>query len=104
MGLLEVLKKLANHYQYGIDNLPKDDDEIGDFLCEQTLWAGICNCSLEKYKFNLPDDIFKEYTFEKVPWLFETPFLEQYETAKDVLQKRLNVLNELIIKYEKEND
>lgn len=104
MELLEVLKKLANHYQYGIDNLPKDDKERDDFLCEQKLLSGMCKCSLVRFDFELPVNIFEGYRFEKVPWLFETPILEPYETAKDLLQKRLNVLNELIIKYEKEND
>lgn len=91
----ELIKKLISHYEYGIENLPEDDEDMNKFLIDMFLDIGICKCA--KMKFDSIIDYV--WILSKIPddqFLFvcETPYFESYENAKKYLQIRLDILKQ----------
>ena len=92
----ELIPKLIEHYQFGIDNLPMEDWKI--FLKIRSLNCGICWCALSKFNTSLYASTWI-YNLTKGKTII-TNYPENSETrekALEYLQIRLDALKTIDI-------
>ena len=92
----QLIPKLIEHYQFGVDNLPMEDWD--EFLLKNDLFSGICNCAINKfdtYIYNF--DWIKILTKDKIV-ICDYPRFKPREKALEYLQIRLNALKSIDLK------
>jgi len=92
----QLIKKLIEHYQFGVDNLPMEDWD--DFLFETDLLNGICDCSEVKFGIDLYYSNWIETLLNGRMYICPIPIWQPREKALEYLQIRLNALKSIDLK------
>lgn len=89
----ELIPKLIEHYQFGIDNLPMEDWD--GFLDRNYLCSGICWCSSFKFDLDIGNSKWIKQISNNQNYICPTPYYEPREKALEYLQIRLNALKSI---------
>jgi hypothetical protein len=92
----QLIQKLIEHYQFGIDNLPMEDWD--DFLIKNKLAYGICFCAQKKFETHIYYHNFIETLTQNQSLICRYPYSEPREKALEYLQIRLNALKSIDLK------
>jgi hypothetical protein len=92
----ELIPKLIEHYQFGVDNLPMEDWD--EFLLVNNLQTGICNASIRKFKVCLSSAEWLKKLTKKNAYICPIPIWCQREKALEYLQIRLDALKSIDLK------
>jgi hypothetical protein len=92
----QLIQKLIEHYQFGVDNLPMEDWD--DFLIEYGISGGICLCSKKRFDLEIYNSNWMRNLLNEKMFICRTPIYESREKALEFLQIRLNALKSIDLK------
>ena len=92
----QLIQKLIEHYQFGIDNLPMEDWD--EFLLANNLQTGICNASIRKFKVCLSSAEWLKKLIGNEDYICDIPLWQKREKALEYLQIRIEALKSIDLK------
>jgi hypothetical protein len=92
----QLIQKLIEHYQFGIDNLPMEDWD--EFLFENHLECGICKLSIHKFGVYIFESDWVKKLIGNEDYICDIPIWQKREKALEYLQIRLNALKSIDLK------
>jgi hypothetical protein len=92
----QLIQKLIEHYQFGVDNLPMEDWD--EFLLKNDLFSGICSCSKKRFDLEIYNSNWMRNLLNEKMFICRTPIYESREKALEYLQIRLNALKSIDLK------
>lgn len=92
----EILTKLIEHYKWCIENMPEEG--WIKFLRENNVQYGICYCATCKFKTEIYDEKWVLKNADTVERWFKIPlYSTRYTEAKELLQKRVDIMEKEIL-------
>ena len=95
-----LLKALIYHYEKAVIELPEDYGEMQVYLSDNNVAWGICALAIYSYNIDIYNSKFIEnYTNDKMNYC-DYPRSHNYIIAKELLQKRIDRMKELLTEWE----
>jgi len=92
----ELIPKLIEHYQFGIDNLPMED--YFHFLYKNNLAYGVCSCANFQFNEIVYNEKWIDDLTDRKTIICKYPIhSSNYTEAKELLTIRLNALKSIDI-------
>lgn len=96
----ELLKALIEHYEKAVIELPEDYGKMQVYLSDNNVARGICALAIYSYNINIYSSKFIDnYTNDKMNYC-DYPRSHNYIIAKELLQKRIDRMKELLTEWE----
>ncbi|WP_396180040.1 hypothetical protein [Flavobacterium sp.] len=92
----QLIYKLIEHYQFGINNLPMEDWD--EFLLKNDLFSGICSCAIEKFDVDIYKSDWIKILTNSEGIICGYPRFVPREKALEYLQIRLDALKRIDLK------
>ena len=96
----ELLKALIEHYEKAVIELPEDQLIMQEYLNIQCLGWGICFASTHKFSIRIYRTDFSDYFTNRSTIYCDYPIYKSYPNAKELLQKRIDRMKEILPEWE----